>query len=88
MIARMWHGYTTHENADAYENLLKSEIFQEIENKNVDGYRGIQLLRRTLLAYSRIRWLMLLSMLVRRWYLLMDAKAVRQAESFMHRTWF
>src|SRR6266513_467491 len=47
-----------------------------------------QLLRKTLLACSQIRWLMLLSVLVRRWYSLMDVKGVRQAESFMRRTWF
>ncbi len=48
MIARIWHGYTTLANAEVYENLLKQEIFIEIENKNVKGYRGIQLLRREL----------------------------------------
>ena len=26
MISRIWHGWTTHENADAYEALLKDEI--------------------------------------------------------------
>ena len=45
MIARVWHGWTTHENADTYENLLKEEIFPAIATKNVAGYREIQLLR-------------------------------------------
>jgi antibiotic biosynthesis monooxygenase (ABM) superfamily enzyme len=48
MIFRIWHGWTTPENADIYENLLKKEIFPEIASKNVSGYRGIQLLRRKL----------------------------------------
>lgn len=48
MIARIWHGYTTPENADTYENLLKTEIFPGIAAKDVAGYRGIQLLRRPL----------------------------------------
>ena len=48
MIARIWHGYTTKENADKYENLLKEEIFVGIEQKNVKGYKGIRLLRREL----------------------------------------
>lgn len=48
MIARIWHGYTTLENADTYENLLRSEIFLEIESKNISGYSGIELLRRSL----------------------------------------
>lgn len=46
MIYRIWHGWTTPENADPYENLLKKEIFPAIASKNVSGYRGIQLLRR------------------------------------------
>jgi heme-degrading monooxygenase HmoA len=48
MITRIWHGYTTFENADIYENLLKEEIFRGIKNRNIKGYRGIQLLRRQL----------------------------------------
>jgi len=46
MISRIWHGYTTFENADAYENLLKDEIFVGIKRRKIIGYRGIQLLRR------------------------------------------
>jgi heme-degrading monooxygenase HmoA len=48
MICRIWHGYTTDNNADTYENLLKEEIFVGIKNRNINGYRGIQLLRRQL----------------------------------------
>ena len=48
MIARIWHGWTKPENADAYERLLKEEIFPGIAAKDVAGYRGIQLLRRPL----------------------------------------
>ena len=48
MISRIWHGWTTIENADIYQNLLKTEIFPAIASKNVSGYRGIQLLRRQL----------------------------------------
>ena len=46
MIARLWHGWTSPENADAYERLLKTEIFPGISAKGVAGYRGIRLLRR------------------------------------------
>lgn len=48
MIGRIWHGWTTPGNADAYENLLKTEIFPGIAAKNVPGYRRIQLFRRPL----------------------------------------
>ncbi|MBN1813872.1 MAG: antibiotic biosynthesis monooxygenase [Anaerolineae bacterium] len=47
MISRIWHGWTTPANADAYEALLKSEIFVGIQNREIAGYRGIHLLRRT-----------------------------------------
>ncbi len=47
MISRIWHGWTTPEKADAYEALLKSEIFIGIQERQITGYRGIQLLRRT-----------------------------------------
>jgi hypothetical protein len=48
MIARLWHGYTSYENADAYEDLLRKEVFPSIESKNVKGYRKISLLKRKL----------------------------------------
>ncbi len=59
MVSRIWHGWTTPENADAYENLLKTEIFPGIASKNVSGYRGIQLLRRPLndeIEFITIMW--------------------------------
>jgi heme-degrading monooxygenase HmoA len=59
MISRIWHGYTTYENADAYEHLLMHEIFTGIENKKIDGYRGIHLLRRKLdheVEFITIMW--------------------------------
>lgn len=48
MIARIWHGYTTLSNADAYEKLLKDEVFTSIEDRQMKGYLGIQLLKRQL----------------------------------------
>ena len=47
MIARIWHGWTTLQNADVYEALLKSEIFPGIAAKKIKGYREIRLMRRT-----------------------------------------
>ncbi len=47
MINRIWHGWTTHENAEEYEKLLKDEIFIGIENRHIRGFEGIKLLRRT-----------------------------------------
>jgi heme-degrading monooxygenase HmoA len=48
MIGRIWHGWTTHDNADAYEALLRQEIFVGIAAREIAGYRGIHLLRREL----------------------------------------
>ena len=45
MIARIWYGYTTPDNADAYEALLKTEIFPGIVARNIAGFRRIELLR-------------------------------------------
>ena len=44
MIARIWHGYTRPENADAYEAMLKPELLPGISQ--VKGYRSSYLLRR------------------------------------------
>jgi heme-degrading monooxygenase HmoA len=48
MICRIWHGWTTPYNADGYERLLRSEIFPGIIERGIQGYRGIELLRRPL----------------------------------------
>jgi len=59
MILRIWHGYTTKSNADVYENLLKTEIFPEIESKKIKGYKRMQLLRRELddeVEFTTIMW--------------------------------
>jgi antibiotic biosynthesis monooxygenase (ABM) superfamily enzyme len=48
MISRVWHGWTVPANADAYEALLKGEIFTGIQNRQIAGYRGIHLFRRNL----------------------------------------
>jgi len=45
MIARVWHGYTQPENADAYESMLKPELLPGISN--AQGYKGSYLLRRS-----------------------------------------
>jgi heme-degrading monooxygenase HmoA len=46
VISRIWHGWTTREDAAAYEALLRSEILPGIANRNIPGLRGAHLLRR------------------------------------------
>ncbi len=45
MIARLWTGWTSPQNADGYETLLKSEIFPGILARKIAGFRRIELLR-------------------------------------------
>lgn len=59
MIGRVWHGWTTPENADAYEELLRHEVFEGIKDRRIDGFREIQLLRRSLekeVEFITIMW--------------------------------
>ena len=44
MISRLWHGWTKRGNANAYEELLRSEILPGIHR--VAGFKGASVLRR------------------------------------------
>ena len=44
MIGRYWRGWATHENADAYEELVRGHVLPGIHR--IDGYRGAYLFRR------------------------------------------
>jgi hypothetical protein len=46
MVARVWHGYTTPEHADAYEKMLKPELLPGLSK--IKGYIGSLLLRRSM----------------------------------------
>jgi hypothetical protein len=48
MISRIWHGWTTHDNAAAYQSLLETEILPGIAGRQINGYKGAHLLRRDL----------------------------------------
>ena len=57
MIGRVWHGWTMQSNANAYERLLKAEIFPVA--KGVVGFEKIELFRRDLDAeveFMTIMW--------------------------------
>lgn len=59
MIGRIWHGYTTFEKADLYENLLREEIFLGIRDRHIPGFQEIQLLRRDMdieVEFITIMW--------------------------------
>ena len=48
MISRIWHGYTTTENADTYETLLKEDVIVGIKSREFPGFHEIQVFRREL----------------------------------------
>jgi len=43
MIARIWHGWTKRQDARAYEEMLRDEIFPGIAQRNIQGYHGAEL---------------------------------------------
>ena len=47
-LSRIWHGYTTPGNAEAYEKVLRNEVMCEIERKRIKGLKEIKLLRKSL----------------------------------------
>lgn len=47
-IKRIWHGWTSLENADKYQRLLHDKIFPGIEAKQILGYQSIELFRKDL----------------------------------------
>lgn len=44
-IKRIWHGWTTKENADKYQHILHEEVIPGIAAKQIPGYKGIEVLR-------------------------------------------
>ena len=46
MILRLWRGWTTPENADRYEELIRATIFPGILNRTTTGLEGLELFRR------------------------------------------
>ena len=44
MITRLWRGWTSAEDADAYEELLRTKILPELHG--IEGHRGATVLRR------------------------------------------
>jgi hypothetical protein len=46
VIVRTWHGWTTRENADAYQQLVTTEVMPAIAARDINGLRGPDLLRR------------------------------------------
>jgi heme-degrading monooxygenase HmoA len=46
MICRLWRGWTTKDNADAYERIVRGQVIPGIEARRISGFRSIDLARR------------------------------------------
>lgn len=46
MICRLWRGWTTLHNADAYERIVRGKVIPGIEARRIPGFRHIDLMRR------------------------------------------
>ena len=45
MICPIWRGWTTRENADAYQRIVLGQVIPGIEAMGISGFRHIDLLR-------------------------------------------
>jgi heme-degrading monooxygenase HmoA len=48
VILRYWRGWTTPDNAEAYEKIVSEQVLPGIAGRRLDGYHGAYLLRRDL----------------------------------------
>ena len=46
MICRLWRGWTSRDNADAYERIVRGQVIPGIEARRLPGFRSIDLIRR------------------------------------------
>jgi len=46
MICRLWRGWATTQNADAYEHIVREQVIPGIEAQRIPGFRCIDLARR------------------------------------------
>ena len=59
MICRLWRGWTTPENADAYEEIVRGEVIPGIEARRIPGFRHVDLMKRELegdIEFQSLMW--------------------------------
>ncbi len=59
MICRVWRGWTTRANADAYEAIVRGEVIPGIEARGIPGFRHIDLMKRDLgeeIEFQTLMW--------------------------------
>ena len=58
-VCRLWRGWTTPENAAAYERIVRGEVIPGIEARRIPGFRHIDLMKRDLggeIAFQTLMW--------------------------------
>jgi heme-degrading monooxygenase HmoA len=45
MICRLWRGWATNQNANAYERIVQEQVIPGIEARGIPGFRAIDLVR-------------------------------------------
>ena len=59
MICRLWRGWTSPDNADAYERLVRTEVIPAIEARKIPGFRHIDLMKRDIgdeIEFQTLMW--------------------------------
>jgi antibiotic biosynthesis monooxygenase (ABM) superfamily enzyme len=59
MICRLWRGWTTPENADAYQRIVHGEVIPGIEARKIPGFRHIDLMKHDLgeeVEFQTLMW--------------------------------
>jgi len=46
VICRLWRGWATKDNADAYERIVRGQVIPGIEARRIPGFRSIDLVQR------------------------------------------
>jgi heme-degrading monooxygenase HmoA len=46
VICRLWRGWTTPANADAYERIVRGEVIPGVEGRRIPGFLHIDLMKR------------------------------------------
>ena len=58
-VCRLWRGWTTPENADAYEKIVRRDVIPGIESRKIPGFRHIDLMRRDMgdeVEFQTLMW--------------------------------
>ena len=59
MICRLWRGWTTRDNADAYERIVRGEVIPAIEARRIAGFLHIDLMKRDVgdeIEFQTLMW--------------------------------